>query len=68
MSDCCDLSSSEIEQLAAIEEYGLTFAGDLISKCATKSLTEKGLVTRIEGWVAITREGAAVLTGLEGGK
>ena len=68
MSDHCDLSSSEIYQLKAIEKYGLTFPGNLISHSLAKSLSEKGLVARVEGWVAITREGAAVLAGLESGK
>jgi len=51
------LTPSEIEQLLAIWVHNLTFAGDLISKDAERSLREKGLVDRMEGWAVATEKG-----------
>lgn len=51
------LTPPEVEQLLAIHIHNLTRAGDLISTNAEKSLREKGLVDRMEGWAVATDAG-----------
>ena len=48
----------QVEQLLQIHAKGLVWAGDLISKDATKELRDLGLVVRSEGWYSCTGEGA----------
>lgn len=59
LSQCPILSGPELEVL---RQCRMTiWDGNVVSKAARNSLTDKGLLVRWNGWQVITKEGMAVL-------
>ena len=56
------LTPHEVAQLVCLHEHGVTWPGDLFDKGSEKTLREKGLVARLEGWAVVTVEGIAWLS------